>query len=124
MSKSSDASPLAGLDGIEIHPFTGLGNMQKIVKFQADRLQTGESCQQHLVFSHVTEATLAEIDDKRYRIGKFTRITHYTDTGLLIIKLMPAVTHERLHVDLFLRLHSKAIRMGIQDNEITGVGAG
>jgi hypothetical protein len=51
-------------------------------------------------------------------------MTHYTDTNLLIIKLMPLVTHERLHGDLYLRLHSKAIRMGIQDNEITGVGAG
>jgi hypothetical protein len=134
MSKSSSSSsatvatsvaqPLEGLDGVEIHLFTGITNLQKIVKFQADRLQAWESDQQYLIFSHVTEATLAEIDDKRHRIGKFTRMTHYTDTDLLIIKLMPLVTHERLHGDLFTKLLFQAARMGIQDNEIVFVGAG
>jgi hypothetical protein len=121
---TSNASPLEGLDGIEIHLFTGIANMQKIVKYLANRLQTGESYQQHLIFSHVTEDTLAEIDDKRSRIGKYTRMTHYADTDLLIIKLMPSVAHERLHTDLFMKLLLQAGRMGIQGDEISGVGAG
>jgi hypothetical protein len=137
MSKSSSSSSatavtsladsqLKALDGIEIHPFTGIANMRKIIEFQSDRLQAWESDQQYLVFNRVTEPILAKIDYERENghIAKHTRMTHYTDTDLLIIKLMPLVAHEKLHGKLFTELLFQAARMGIQSHEIDTVGAG
>jgi hypothetical protein len=51
-------------------------------------------------------------------------MTYYTDTDLLIIKLMPLVAHERAHLDLAGEFLFKVARMGIQKREIICTGAG
>ena len=71
--------------------------MRKAIDYQSKRLQKGVSNQQYLVFRPVTEIDLAEIDIARNSIGKHTRITHYTDTNLLVVKLMPSAEHESTH---------------------------
>jgi hypothetical protein len=48
---NADRSHLEGLDGIEIHLFTSITKMQKIIKSQCDKLQAGESNQQFLVLT-------------------------------------------------------------------------
>jgi hypothetical protein len=90
-----EAPHLKGLEGIEIHPYVGITNMQKMVQFQSGQLEEGKSNQQYLAFNRVTETILAKIDDDRSGIGKATRLNHFTDTDLLIIKLMPSLAHEQ-----------------------------
>jgi len=95
-------SLLEGLDGVEIHLFTSITKMPKIIKSQRDKLQARESNQQYLVFNRVTQDTQDKIDNAREngRIQKRTRMTHYMDTDLLIIKLMPLVAYEAVHIEL------------------------
>src|SRR4051812_38062829 len=90
---------LEGLKDIDTQIFVGIENMRRMVKLQSDKLQKGDSEQQHLVFTRVSVDDLAEIDRARNRIGKGTRMTHYTDTNLLIVKL-PTAEHESAHGNL------------------------
>jgi hypothetical protein len=89
-------------------------------------LQAGESNQQYLVFNRVTQDTLDKIDNAREngRIQKCTRMTHYSDTDLPIIKLMPSVAHERAHLDLAGEFLFKVAGMGLPKREIICAGAG
>jgi hypothetical protein len=54
---------------------------------------TGTTTNQYLVFHPVTEDDLAEIEDKRYTIGRGLRFTYCTDINTLIIKV-PSPEHE------------------------------
>jgi len=90
---------LEGLKDIDTQRFVGIENMRRIVKSQSDKLQKGDSDQQYLVFTRVNVDDLAEIDRARNKIGKGTRMTHYTDTNLLIVKL-PTAEHESAHGEL------------------------
>jgi hypothetical protein len=93
-------SPLDGLADTSIYRFTGISDLRKRVGLQSDALVAGRINQQHLVFRGVTKDDLARIDRQRVSIGKHTRMTHYTDTDLLIIKLMPLAEHEAAHTTL------------------------
>jgi hypothetical protein len=85
-------------------------------------LQAWKSDQQYLVSNRVTDA---EVDDKRDGgIGKHTRITYYTNTNLLIIKLMPLEAHERApHLVLAGEFRDKILLMGVPTREIIPVGS-
>jgi len=113
---------MEGLEDVNIQPFVEIANMRKIVKSQSDKLQTGDSNQQYLVFRSVTEDDLAKIDCARHNIGKHTRMTHYTDTNLLIVKLIPSASHEGAHLSLATELVVKVIGMGISHRELYGLG--
>jgi hypothetical protein len=89
----AEISPMEGLEDVNIQPFVRIANMRKIVKSQSDKLQAGNSNQQYLVFMPVTKDDLAKIDRARPSIGKHTRMAHYTDTNLLIVKLMFSAEH-------------------------------
>ena len=84
-TETSQTSPLKGLEDIKIQQFIGIADMRKIVNSQSDKLRAGAS-DQYLIFQPVTEKDLAKIDRERHNIGKDTRMTHYADTDLLIIK--------------------------------------
>jgi hypothetical protein len=122
---TSLASQLEALEGVKIHPFTEITNLQEIVDAQIEELQSWESDQQFVIFDHVTEAVLDEIDHEREhgRVAKCTRMTHYTDTNLLIIKLMPSVPHEEAHLCLAGELPLRAQAMGVHKRELRPVGA-
>jgi hypothetical protein len=113
---------LEGLEDINIQIFVGIQNMRRIVKSQSDKLQKGDSDQQYLVFSHVSVDDLAKIDSARNSIGKGTRMTHYTDNNLLIVKL-PTAEHESAHGNLANKVVTATMRMGIPDGEFYFVGA-
>ena len=81
--------------------------MRKLINSQSRRLQKGDSNQQYLIFAPVRAADLAKIDDVRSSVGKHTRMTYYTHTDLLIIKLMPSVKLEKEHGNLGKALLSK-----------------
>ena len=81
--------------------------MKKLINSQSQRLQKGDSNQQYLIFAPVRAADLAKIDDVRSSVGKHTRMTYYTHTDLLIIKLMPSEKLEKEHGNLGKALLSK-----------------
>ena len=113
---------LEGLKDINTEIFVGIENMRRIVKSQSDKLQKGDSEQQYLVFTRVSVDDLAEIDRARNKIGKGIRITHYTDTNLLIVKL-PTAEHESAHGNLATGMIEKVVLMGIPARELQFVGA-
>lgn len=117
------SSPLEGLEDLYIHRFVGIVNMRKAVKSQSDKLQAGDSNQQYLVFRPVTEDDLAKIDRARQSIGSNTRMAHYIDEDLLIVKLMPSAGHEGAHVNFGKKLCSKTISMGMTDEDLYGLGS-
>jgi hypothetical protein len=122
---TSPAETLEGLEGLKdiyTRIFVGIENMRKIVKSESDKLQKGDSDQQYLVFARVSVDDLTKIDGARNRIGKGTRMTHYTDTNLLIVKL-PTAEHELAHGNLATGMIEKVVLMGIPARELSFVGA-
>jgi hypothetical protein len=117
-----ETSPMEGLEGISIQPFVGIANMRRIIKWQYDRLQKGDSDQQYLVFARVGVDDLAKIDRARDRMGEHTRLAHYTDIDLLIVKL-PSAKHEMAHLSLVHKIIEKLVRMGMPVEEFCGIGA-
>jgi hypothetical protein len=117
----AEISPIEGLEDVNIRPFVGIPNMRKMIKSEYDRLQKGDTDQQYLVFKPVTVDDLTKIDRARGSIGHI-RLAHYTDIGLLIVKI-PTAEHESAHRSLGNRLICKAVRMGLPDGELHNVGA-
>jgi hypothetical protein len=118
----AEALPLEGLEYIDINRFVGIAKMRKAIDLQSIRLQEGVSNEQYLVFQPVTEVDLTKMDSVRHSIGKNTRMTHYTDTDLLIIKLMPTGKHEFAHLSFGKKLLVKVLRMGTSDDELCPFG--
>jgi hypothetical protein len=96
--------------------------MRKVIDSQSKKLQEHVSNQQYLVFRPFTEVDLAKVDKVRNSIGKHTRMTHYTDTNLLIVKLMPSATHESAHLSLSTGLIVRMIRMGMSEFDLRPLG--
>jgi len=117
-------SPLEGLEGYIIHPYIGIPDLRKGVESLSTALMAGRTNQQFLVFEGVTKDDLAQIDSKRASIGSHTRMSHYTDSNLLIIQLMPSVEHELAHGNLGDQVKVTLVAMGIKPNNFGRVGAG
>ncbi|KIX01099.1 uncharacterized protein Z518_10165 [Rhinocladiella mackenziei CBS 650.93] len=118
---SEDISPTAGLEDIRPLPFKTILNLRKIVQSQCDELQKGDSTQQYLVFTHVSTDDLTKIDRTLEKMSIHTRMTHYTDENLLIVKF-PTAKHEAAHLSLTGKVNRKLALMGI-DDEFWPVGA-
>jgi hypothetical protein len=86
------------------------------------RVITGSTNQQYLVFRNITKDDLSRIDRQRASIGKHTRMTHYTDTDLLVIKLMPSAKHETAYISLASRVNHKLKGMGLPIESLYGMG--
>jgi hypothetical protein len=122
MEGLEDISPLVGLEGIHTQLYNGIPKMRKIIKSQFAKLEKGDSDQGYLIFECVTVDDLTKIDRARNSIGKRTRMAHYTDRDLLIVKLLTA-THERAHGNLAMHVIMKCVLMGIPGNEMDSMGA-
>jgi len=96
--------------------------MRRIVKWQSEKLQKGDSDLQYLIFAHVSVDDLAKIDRALNSIGMHTRMAHYTDTDLLIVKL-PSAEHEAAHGSIATNMVMTFARMGVPNDEIHFVGA-
>jgi hypothetical protein len=125
-TKSSpvEASPLDGYENAPICVFAGIPDLQRRVKLQLDALRDGRTTDQYLIFLRVTKDHLAQIDHQRAQIGKDTRITHYTDTHELIIKVIPLKLHETAHISLGDRVNRKLEGMGLPIGCLMPLGAG
>jgi hypothetical protein len=118
----TETSPIEGLENINIRPFIGIADMRKAIKARSERLRKGDSEQQYLVFARVRAYDFPKIDAARNSMGQHIRLTHYTDTDLLIVKL-PSAKHESAHVNLANKVVAAVTRMGIPDGEFCGLGA-
>ena len=112
---------LEGLERVDIRPFVGIANLQETIDSQSQELRKGVSTQQYLVFQPVTKADRAKIESTRSSIGGHTRMTHYTDSNLLIIK-MPTLKHESAHLRLGTKLMLKVVNMGIPEDMLCPCG--
>jgi hypothetical protein len=121
----TETSRIEGLETINLQPFVGIINMQKAIKAKSEELRKGNSEQQYLIFARVGVDDLPKIDAACDSMGKHIRLTHYTDTGLLIVKL-PTAKHESAHGNLAKRVGSVLTRMGtpgLAEDEFCFVGA-
>jgi hypothetical protein len=121
-SSSVETSPLEGYEDAPIYQFTGIPELRKWVGSQSNALVAGRITEQYLVFRGVTKDDLAQIDHRRASIGKHTRMTHYTDTDLLIIKLLSA-EHEAAHATLAEDINRKLEGMGLPKRSLFPFGA-
>jgi hypothetical protein len=70
----------------------------------------------------VTKDHLAQIDRQRTKTRKHTRMTYYTDTRELIIKL-PTAEHETAHISFARKVNRKLEGMGLPEDSLYGLGA-
>jgi hypothetical protein len=121
-SSPVEASHLKGLGYSSIYQFKGIQDLQNRVEKQSDALRDGHTTNQYLVFLGVTKDHLAQIDRQRAKTGKHTRMTHYTETDELIIKL-PTEEHETAHVSFAKKVNRKLEGMGLPEDSLYGLGA-
>jgi hypothetical protein len=124
LTKSSpvETSPPKGYEDAPIYQFTGIPDFRKLVQSLADKLAAGRITEQYLIFRGVTKDHLAQIDHQRESIGKGIRMTHYTDTDLLIVKV-PTIEHETLHLSLSDEVNEKLREMGLPKRSLWGCGS-
>lgn len=108
-------------EGVIAYSFTGVVTMRNVINLQYKKLQEGISGQQYLSFEPVTEYDLEQIDTE-HPTSKGMAITYYRDMGLLIVKIMPSVYHERAHVEIWGELRDQFRDMGVY-GEVVGCGA-
>jgi hypothetical protein len=121
----TESSPIEGLENINLQPFVGIADMRKVIKAQSEKLRKGDSEQQHLIFARVRASDIPKIEAARDSMGKHIRLTHYTDTDLLIVKI-PTAEHESAHRNLAKRVVITLDRMGtpgLAEDEFHSVGA-
>jgi hypothetical protein len=113
--------PPKGYEDAPIYQFTGIPDLRKRVQSQAHELAAGRTTEQYLVFRGITKDNLAQIDYQRASIGKGTRITHYTDIDLLIVKV-PSAEHEGAHLTLSDEVNEKLRGMGLPKRSLWPCG--
>jgi len=118
----AEISPLEGLVDTPVYHFTGITLLRNHVRLLSAKLEASHPNQQYLVFWDVTKDHLAQIDCQRAIIGKHTRLTHYTDIGLLIVKLIPSRKHEKAPISLGIKLILALARMGLPDDSLCPLG--
>lgn len=119
----AEDSPLSGLMNPSTYLFVGVRQVQNLVASRSDELQAGRTNDQYLVFLKVTDTQLTNMDQQRAKIGKHIRMTHHTDTGDLIIKLMPSLAHEAAHLDLAELFQGLMSQMSISHaNRLAAIG--
>jgi len=116
-------SPLGGLADIQIYHYKKIQDLRERVDSQSAALMDGRTNQQYLVFIGVTKGDLEKIDRQRASIGRHTRLSHYTDGNLLVIKLMPSAKHEGAHLTLSRKLDRRFASMGLPEDCLYPVGS-
>lgn len=119
----AEDSPLAGLMNPPSYMFHSIRQVQRLVASHSDELRADRTNNQYLVFLKVTNTQLTDMDKQRANIGKHIRMEHHTDTGDLIIKLMPSEKHQSAHITLADEIQEKEMQWGIpRENRLKGLG--
>jgi hypothetical protein len=117
-----ETSSLEGYADAPIYRFTGIPDLRKRVHSQSAAIQARRTTKQYLVFRGVTKDHLARIDRQHASIGKHTRKTHYADTDLLIIKLMPSEENQSAFLSLASEVNHKLEGMGSPRRSLCPLG--
>ena len=109
-------NPLEGLENEQVQTFTTIKDVQTAVNSRQKQLEAGAT-NQYVVFRPVTREDLIEIDRQRDKIiGRSTRISHYGDSKILVLKLHTRIT-ELVCSTFNQMLTDKVEEMGLQVNE-------
>jgi len=111
---------LRGLERLPIYRYVGLKDLRERVESLSIELENGGS-NQYLVFEQVTKAKLTSIDENRRSIGNI-RLSFEFDTGLLVVKIMPGVKHQVLHLSLGAKITKALDCMGFTEEDWVPVG--
>jgi hypothetical protein len=107
---------LKGLESVNIQLYIGVTDLFKTVELHS------QDQQQYLAFRPVTKDDLAQIENARYEFRRRFRITFYSDTNLLILK-MPTIEHESAHLNFGAAFLFKLAEMGMSKEMIRCCGA-
>jgi hypothetical protein len=107
----------------KVQLFWGLADMRQTINSRHEKLETGISTDQYLVFRPVTEDDLEKIDNRRHLIGWNFRITHCIDWEVLIIKVMAGAAHEGMFGTFRILLEKRFVAMGLPEEDFWPVGA-
>lgn len=120
----AEISPTEGLTDVNTRRYVGVADMREIVNGLSKALQLGTTDMQFLAFERVTREDLAKIDASRTSIGRHMRMAYYADIDLLIVKLMPSVSHEAAHRYFSQDFDGRIQDMEVPRSELYPIGAG
>ena len=111
-----------GLEDVPVRTFTTIRKMQRAIDSHGEKLGASKASP-YLIFRLVTTDDLLKIERGRERgkIGRGTRMTHYVDWDILILKV-PTIEHEVAHRSFSDGLVMEAVGMGLRW-ELTSLGA-
>lgn len=119
-----EMSPWDGLEGAPVHRYTSMQRLQECVRSHSSAFKNSLTDKQYLVFMGVKKVDFEKMDEdkQRAKIGLDTRLSHYADINLLVIKMMPSKEHELAHLTLANRFIFKLGRMGLPEECVGPVG--
>ncbi|CEJ59508.1 hypothetical protein PMG11_08132 [Penicillium brasilianum] len=91
------------------HPFTTIQSFRKALERRHQELLQDQTQDQYLVFTSVPPAQFPRLSQDGSRTSKYSRICFNAETGILIVKVMPTITHE-----LAIRLFDQLITFELQ----------
>jgi len=87
---------MEGLIDVPVYQYTGLRGLRKHINARCTELLAGSE-KEYLVFRGVTDDVIAAIYRNRASIGNHTRLTHYNNINLLIVKILWGAIPRALH---------------------------
>ena len=116
-----------GLLNPAIHEFKDGKQFRKVLDKQYKRLRANVKTNparfsQFLVFKSVTTETLRELDTSSEL--KSVRISHYPESQLLVVKIMPSIPHEGAHRELGRDIERAIEKMELKSSAFYCVGGG
>lgn len=111
------------LNGMPIHNMVDLPSFDQVIESQKEKILTGLTAKQFVIFRAVTEKILAHIDNEKREIGGNMRFFYNSDCEELIVKLMPTFQHEAAHCGFSHELTARARLMGLPMGSLFPCGA-
>ncbi|KKK12842.1 hypothetical protein ARAM_001189 [Aspergillus rambellii] len=93
--ESESEDPLAQLaKEVDQQPFTTNRSLRKSLEDRRQALYKDETRDQYFVFTSVSPAESCRLSDDQSRTSKYCRFSFNSETGILIVKVMPNPPHE------------------------------
>jgi hypothetical protein len=108
--------------GLELHPFTSVQSLRKILNDHQNALQKDKTRDQFLIFSNVPASVASNLSDDSCRVSKFAHMSYNTTIYLLIIKIIPSPGHEAASTEFSYYIRDEIVAMNLED-EIDALGS-
>lgn len=118
---STQDSSILGLQRANVHQFSKISELQRIVDAQSSDLQQGRFKTQYLIFNGGPRDNLDKIDHHRSTLGKHTQMRYHPEEDFLIIKLIPSRLHEMAHREFEFMIRVRM--MGISSPQMHAIGS-